>query len=171
MEYRIHAPGLGYHAMDRVAAFGAAARLAMQAPRIKDLRFAQLNRLILQPQDALCDVLICADDGNNGWTPRLWAVYAQFDAQNEGAYVRDPSQPIGLGAWRSGDRLWMLHLVAPTGYSVDLHLLLQKLFAGRTARSLSPRSHLLGQRLVIWRGKGCTTTGARRFWADRPIPA
>lgn len=170
MEHLIHAPGLGHNAMDRMEAFGAAAWLAMQAPRVKDLRLAQLNRLILQPQDALCDVLICADDGN-GWTPRLWAAYAQFDALHEATYFRDPSQPIGRQAWRSGDRLWMLHLVAPSGYSRDLHRLLQELFAGRAARSLSPRSHLHGQRLVVWCGKGCSTTDARQFWANRPLQA
>lgn len=170
MKYLIHAPGLGHRAMDTVSAFGSAVWLAMQARRVMDLRLAQLNRLILQPQQSLCDVLICEDDGH-GLTPRLWAAYAQFDAQHERAYVRDPSQPLNPDAWNSGERLWMLHLVAPLGFSRDLHRLLQGLFEGCTARSLSPRSHLRGQRLVIWRGQGCSTTDAQHFWADRPIQA
>lgn len=170
MKYIVHAPGLGYRAMDTVSAFGSAVWLAMQARRVMDLRLAHLNRLILQPQQALCDVLICEDDGHR-LTPCLWAAYAQLDALHESAYVRDPSQPLSPGAWNSGDRLWMLHLVAPLGFGRDLQRLLQGLFEGCTARSLSPRGHLSGQRIVVWRGQGCCTTEAQRFWAERPIQA
>lgn len=170
MKYLIHAPGLGRRAMDTVSAFDSAVWLAMHARRIMDLRLIQLNRLVLQPQQALCDVLICEDDGH-GLTPRLWAVYAQFDALHEGAYVRDSSQPLSPGAWNSGERLWILDLVAPLGYSREIHRILRDLFAGCTARSLSPRSHLQGQRLVVWRGRGCSSTEAQRFWAARPIQA
>lgn len=130
MNQLIHAPGLGHPAMDRVAAFGAAVWLAMQAPRIGELQLALLDQLILQPQQAQRDVLICRQDGH-GWPPQLWAAYAQFDASAERAYVRDPSRCPAPGAWASGDRLWMLHLIAPQNYSPDLHRRQQALFASR----------------------------------------
>jgi cytolysin-activating lysine-acyltransferase len=162
---------MGRIGMDATAAFGAAVWLAMQAPKVKDLLLHQLNQLVLQPQAAGCEVLISSPDAEGKWRPRLWLAYAYLSAEFEREYVLDPSMPLPPQAWHSGDRLWLLHVIAPNGFEQELRRTLRELFAAHSARSLSPHSRWSGQRLVVWRGFGCSRTDTIEFWRQRPILA
>jgi hemolysin-activating ACP:hemolysin acyltransferase len=170
MSYLIHAPGLGQSSMEHTAAFGAAVWLAMQAPKVRDLALHQLERLVLQPQSAASFVLLSKPEGS-GWKPHAWMSYAHLDATHEKNHVANPAAPLPDSAWHSGDRLWILHLIAPCGYELDTHRQVQALFANRTARTLSPRSFMLGQRVNIWRGANCPAQDAHAYWQQRPILA
>lgn len=171
MSHLIHAPGMGRTTMESSAAFGAVVWLAMQAPRVHELPLHQLNRLVLQPQAAGCEVLISSEDGNGTWRPRLWLSYAHLSAEFERDYVRDPSMPLPAQAWHSGDRLWLMHLIAPDGFERMLLRTVRNVFAKRCARSLSPRSRWSGQRVMVWCGSGCSPADAKDFWRHRPILA
>jgi hemolysin-activating ACP:hemolysin acyltransferase len=171
MKYLIHAPGMGRTEMDAATALGLAAWLAMQAPKVKDLAVHQLNQLLLQPQIAQSDVLIAKADGDGRWVPSLWLSYAHFSAEFERDYMQNPSLPIPSSAWASGDRLWGLNLLAPSAFDQTLLRLLQDLFAGKSLRSISPVSHRMGQRVVIWRGSDCSRIDAKKYWQERPILA
>ena len=170
MKCLVQAPGLGHTVMEPTAAFGAAVWLAMQAPKVCDLALHQLERLILSPQDASSYVLLSLPDGQ-GWKPHVWLSYAEMDPLHEKRYVANPAAALPAQAWRSGDRLWMLHLIGPHGYDLETHRQVRTLFANRTARTLSPRSHLLGQRVCVWRGAQCAPSMAQAYWQQRPILA
>lgn len=171
MKYLVHAPGLGHAQLQPPEAFGAAVWLAMQAPKVKNLALHQLSQLVLQPQAAHSDILVMSLDQSGKWQPRLWLAYAQMSAEHERDYVRNPSVPLPAQAWHSGDRLWLLHLIAHPQYDHALHQVLQDLFTQRSARSLSPDSHRNGQRIVTWRGTDCNHTQAQTYWQQRPILA
>lgn len=171
MDCRIHAPGLGHQEMDSTAAFGAAVWLAMQAPKVKDVALHQLNGLVLQPQTAQSDVLISRSDGSGGWRPHLWLAYARLSAEAERDYARNPALILPQSAWQSGDRLWLVHIIAPLGFDSQMFKILRRLFAAQTARSLSPSSHWRGQQVLVWRGAQCTLQDATNYWRQRPIEA
>lgn len=171
MKYLIHAPGLGHMGMEAAAALGAAVWLAIQSPRVKDMAVHQLNQVLLQPQAAGCHVLIASEDAQGGWTPCVWLAYAQMNAQFERDYMRNPSLPLPASAWQSGDRLWLLHLLAPNGFNPSLKKMLKDLFAGRSARHLNPDAYRVGQRVLISRGAGCSRTEAKHYWQERSILA
>ena len=170
MTFLVHAPGLGRSVMDSAAAFGAAVSLAMSAPKAKHLAVYELEQIILQPQTAQSHVLV-AKQVSGSWSPIAWLAYANLSAEYERTYMRNPNQPLPTSAWRSGDRLWALNLIAAAGYASELRPVLKNLFASRTARSLSPHSYSRGQKVVVWRGSGCTQSDAKQFWRQRPILA
>ena len=170
MTYLIHAPGLGHDTLDEMAALGAGLWLGMQAGRTQALRLDECKQVFLAPQLAQRFVLIMRKT-TRGYTPALWLSYAHFNAHNEALYVANPAQAIAEQASQSGDRLWFLHLMAQGEISQPVKNLLRQLFTNQTARSLSPRSHISGQRVVLWRGKEVGLATARAFWSARPILA
>ncbi len=168
MGYLIHAPAMGRSTMEATAAFRAVIWLAMQAPKVKKLARRQLNQLVLQPQAAGCEVLVSSEDGQGTWKPRLCRSYANLSAVFERQYVRDPYMPLLPKAWHSGDRLWLIHPIVPNSFAATLRRTIQDLFSERSARSLSPRSRWSGQKLLIWRGTGCSRVNAMEFRRQRP---
>jgi cytolysin-activating lysine-acyltransferase len=138
--------------MDATAAFGAVIWLAMQAPEVKDLMLHRLNQLVLQPPTAGCEMPISIPDAEGKWRPRLWLAYAHLSAEFERDYVRAPSMLVPPQAWHSGDRLWLMHVIAPNGFEQELRRTPQDLFAARSARSLSPIARGLGD--GWWLGVG-----------------
>ena len=170
MTFLIHAPGLGHNAMDEMAAFGAAMWLGMQAKRSRMLRLEQCAHFFLDPQLAK-SYLLLASTSPQGYIPLLWLAYARFDPKSEADYIHDPDKPFAPHVWDSGDRLWFLHLVAQGTLSRCVKNTLRTLFAHQTARSLSPRSHIRGSTVMVWRGDHVTHHQAHHFWQQRPITA
>lgn len=170
MTFLVHAPGLGHNTIDSMAALGAGMWLGIQAKRAKGLRLEQCKQVFLDPQQANCFVLI-ASKTMQGYRPVLWLSYAIFDANAEADYVAYPDQAIPQQSWNAGDRLWFLHLIAQGQISQPVKSVLREIFAHRTARSLSPRSHFSGQKIMLWRGNAMDLQAVRVFWAARPILA
>lgn len=171
MDYLIHAPGLGYQTMSFTESFGAAVWLAMQSHKVKDIALHHLNGLILQAKEAHSEVLICLKDDKGGWTPHLWLSYARLSAEVEKELIRNPSVFLQSDQFHSGDRLWALYLIAPLGFDRRLILILKQLFAGHSARGLSPNSHWRGLQVLIWRAWGCSQAQSLAYWKQRPLLA
>lgn len=170
MTYLVHAPGFGRPLLDGMAELGAALWLGMQAPKVRELRLGQCHQVFVQAQLAQTSVLVVSQHPG-GWTPTLWLAYAALSPSHEAQYVRNPAQALPQDAWHSGDRLWLMHLVAHKTFTPEALGVVRDLFKGRTARTLSPRSHRFGQKVLICRGRGVRLSDARRYWQSRPILA
>jgi hemolysin-activating ACP:hemolysin acyltransferase len=168
MTFLIHAPGLGHNTMDEMAAFGAAMWLGMQAKRSRELQLDQCTQFFLDPHLAK-SYLLLASTSTQGYIPLLWLAYARFSPQCEAKYIQDPDAPLVPNEWNSGDRLWFLHLAAQGNLSPSVKSTLRSLFSRQTARSLSPRSHIRGPAVMVWRGDQVSPSQAHTFWAQRPI--
>jgi hemolysin-activating ACP:hemolysin acyltransferase len=171
MSIFVHAPGLGIHAVDDMAALGGAMWIGLHSPLVHELSLHQCHQLFLTPQMAKAYVLLGSAQSHGGWTPMLWLAFAALDAHHEAQYVRHPDRALDGGAWNSGDRLWLIHLITCAKLTPEMVDVLAQLFEGRTARSLSPSSHRLGQTIRVWRGRGVSSQEANSYWKRRPILA
>ena len=70
--------------------------------------------------------------------PLAFASWAFLNEETEKRMVAGKGR-IGPGAWTSGDRLWLMDLIAPFGGREDaLKELKTAVFPGRTIKSLQP---------------------------------
>jgi cytolysin-activating lysine-acyltransferase len=91
---------------DTLRLYGDAFFVAMRSPRHAHLPLAAL-REALEPPLLLGQVHVFRFDG----IPRGFFTWALFSAEAERRYIRGGS--LTAGNWRSGDRLWIVDLVAP----------------------------------------------------------
>lgn len=145
----------------------AALRLARQAGEAHRAHAVPPQCQLVEPILAGTYVLISEWQGAGHWLPVGWLAYALLDAEAEWRHVSCPSQTPLPSDWDRGDRLWLMHWIAAPGHSLRLRPVVRHLFHNMTARSLDPRT----QRVITWRGEGCTAREALAFWQQRPVHA
>lgn len=163
--FRVQAPGLVGDPLCSRAALDAALSLVRRHREASSLSAAAMHCMMVEPILAGTYVLISTQQTSGAWRPVGWLTYALFDADAEDRYVNNPARFIQPADWNKGDRLWMLHWIAEPGETHRLLPMVRQLFAGLTARSL-PRHGRDG--LTTWRGQGCSSQEATKFWQRRP---
>ncbi|MDF3823168.1 toxin-activating lysine-acyltransferase [Leptospira sp. 96542] len=168
--YEWEAPRLGRPGANPAQTLGAAVWLWMQVGRYGHLSLQGLRSHLYAPLQsghyALATRLL--PDGQR--EPAALAIFARLSAQAEARYIEQPSQPLPVPDWESGDRFWIISWVAPRGDALHLTRELRRLLAGVPTRSLYHRGvQRGGQRLNHWNGAGLSPQTARQWWGDRPI--
>lgn len=164
---RVQAPHFSGEPICPTSALHAALGLARRADGVLRHGVAIAPCQIIEPILAGTYVLISEEHDPGQWLPVGWLAYALFDADAERRHLNDPAQALMPKDWVRGDRLWMVHWMASSGYTRSLVPLLQRLFVNLTARSLDRHS----ERIVTWRGLHCSPLEASKFWSQRPLLA
>ena len=119
--------------LDKVSAVGHATWLMSQSSVHKHLFITDIEWLLLPPIAAGQFRLWRKDN-----MPLAFASWAFLNEETERRMVEGKGR-IGPGAWTSGDRLWLMDLIAPFGGREDaLKELKSVVFPGRTIKSLQP---------------------------------
>ena len=164
--FRMQAPGLVGEPLSPGAVLDAVLSLARRNGEAPCLSAAAMHCMMVEPILAGTYVLISMRQAAGAWQPVGWLAYALFDADAESRYIHDPARFIQPADWSRGDRLWMLHWIAEPGHTRRLLPVARQLFGHLTARSL-PRHG--ADRLTTWRGPGCSSEEATKFWQRRPV--
>lgn len=99
--------------------------------------------------------------------PVFYLAWASLSEEAERQYLTRPPQCLAATDWTSGDRLWVLDLIAPFGHTWRLRsLILRRLFPGWCARALHHRGDEKGLRVIQFHGLAVTPPEAR-FWFEQ----
>ena len=119
--------------LDKVSAMGHAVWLMTQSPVHKHLFISDLEWLLMPPIASGQFRLWRKDN-----MPLAFASWAFLSEETEQRMIAG-QQRLAPGAWNSGDRLWLMDLIAPFGGKEEaLQELKEKVFPGRTIKSLQP---------------------------------
>lgn len=123
----------GQRPLDKISAVGHAVWLMSQSALHKHLFVTDIEWLLLPPIAAGQFRLWRKDN-----MPLAFASWAFLNEETENRMVEGKGR-IGPGAWTSGDRLWLMDLIAPFGGKEEaLKELKTVVFPGRTIKSLQP---------------------------------
>lgn len=87
-----------------------------------------------------------------GSAPLAFVSWA-FVGEEEDRQLRNGKLRLAPKDWKSGDRVWVIDVVAPFGSAKELlRGLLDEVFAGRTVMQLVPRRDGTGMDPVEWKG-------------------
>lgn len=119
--------------LDKISAMGHAVWLMTQSAPHKHLFITDLEWLLM-PAIAAGQFRLWRKDN----LPLAFASWAFLNEETEKRMIAG-NQRLGPGAWTSGDRLWLMDLIAPFGGKEEaLKELKEKVFPGRTIKSLQP---------------------------------
>lgn len=164
---RVQAPHFSGEPICPTSALHAALGLARRVDSVPCQIASVASCQIIEPILAGTYVLISEEHEPGQWLPVGWLAYALFDADAERRHLKNPAQPLMPKDWSRGDRLWMVHWMASSGYTRRLVPLLQRLFVNLTARSLDRHTGCI----VTWRALHCSPQEASKFWRQRPVLA
>ena len=119
--------------LDKISAVGHAVWLMTQSPLHKHLFITDMEWLLLPPVAAGQFRLWRKDN-----LPLAFASWAFLNEETEQRMIAGQNR-LAPGAWKSGDRLWLMDLIAPFGGKEEvLKELKEQVFPGRTIKSLQP---------------------------------
>ena len=124
---------------------GQVAWLMMQSPAHKHLFFADMEWLVM-PALMLKQFRVFRKDN----TPVALATWAYLDEESE-ARITDNVRRLRPGDWKSGDRLWLIDLIAPFGGNDQvLKELREQVFKDKKIKTLQPAPDGKGMAVVEW---------------------
>ena len=119
--------------LDKISAVGHGVWLMTQSPIHKHLFIADLEWMLLPPIAAGQFRLWRKDN-----LPLAIATWGFLNEEAEQRLIAGKGR-LAPGAWKSGDRLWLMDLIAPFGGKDDaLKELRTVVFAGKTIKTLQP---------------------------------
>lgn len=105
-------------------------------------------------------------------SPIFYVAWANFDAENEEAYLQNYNLSLTPAGWNSGDRTWILFIVAPFGdLSAGYDWMKKNLFVGiPEVRFLYHQGKKRGTRILCKRGKGVSASEAYAWHKKHLLP-
>ena len=176
MTLRLISPALGHPPQSEAQVLGAVTWLLMHSALHSDLPLRMLAGQVVPAVQAGQYILlsqrpIAADGQTATETPAAWAAWANFGAIAEACYLSDHMAGMQVEQWRSGDRMWFIHWVAPFGHTRVLRRALLDYMPDCCARSLNHRGAERGMRVNTYHGKNIPPEKARQWWRQRPMLA
>jgi len=159
IDWEFEAPWLQSERGRPEAALGAAVWLWMHDPRHRRESLQDMEHRLLAPIEAgqylLARQRRAASSAIDApQRPMALLLFARFDEKAESRYLAAPSQKIAMRDWQSGDRLWLIHWVAPFGHTTNLREPVMRLLAGREAKSFCQPRQGTGTsartRILLW---------------------
>lgn len=158
------APGQIPGQWQETTAFGAAVWLFMHSPQHVDAPLHALQRLLLPAIRSRQFVLLF-----EGQKPVAYAAWARFSSEAEQRYITAHPATMPEEDWTSGQRYWLLDVIAPFGHIRPLTRVLQQLLAGHCVRSLYHKGDITGLRVMQFRAAMVTPQAARRWYDQHPL--
>lgn len=161
----ISAPRLTSEPFSEVEALGAATWLWMQSGTHSPLPVGSLATLLL-PAIKRGQFVLASQQG----VPVFYMGWASLSQEAESRYVKNPAYTMPLSDWNSGDRIWILDWVAPSGHTYAMRqFILTRLFPDRCFRSLYHRGTEKGLRVVQWHGSALLPAESEHWSKANPV--
>ncbi len=129
-------PKTGQRPPDIGTALGRAVLLLMSQPAYRHLFLADLEWMLLPP--ILLNQYRLFSTGGRIMAFAAWATLSEAVE----ARINAPNQRLSPAEWKSGDNLWLIHLVAPFGHGeAVLKELRETVFAGKSFKMHRPRGN------------------------------
>lgn len=135
-------------------AFGAAVWLFMHSPQHVDAPLHTLQNLLLPAIRSRQFVLLF-----RGEKPVAYAAWARFSTEAEQRYLTAHPATMPEQDWASGQRYWLLDVIAPFGHIRQLTRVLRQLLAGHCVRSLYHKGDATGLRVMQLASLMCHSRG------------
>ncbi len=173
---RLISPVLGHPPQSEAQVLGAVTWLLMNSARHSGLTLRMLAGQVVPAVQTGQYILLGqrpagADGETAAETPIAWVAWANFGAVAEACYLSDHMADIHVDGWRSGDRMWFIHWVAPFGHTSALRRAVLDYMPDSCARALHHRGIERGTRVNTYRGKNISPERARQWWRQRPMLA
>lgn len=158
------APKLNACHFNEAEVLGSVVWLWMQTPKFRDLPLHTLPALLLPVIKSRQFILAIENE-----QPVFYLSWAEFDEEAEHNYLTNLPITIKPEEWTSGDRTWILDVVAPFGHGNLTRELRSGLMSSMCMRSLYHRPGNNGAKLMQFRGKSVAPDVAQQWFLDRPI--
>lgn len=161
----ILAPGLMEQSWSEAEALGSAVWLWMHSATHRNFPLHTLSALLL-PAIKHRQFVLASEAGR----PVFYLAWANLSAEAEQRYLQNHPIHMPDQDWNSGERMWVLDLVAPFGHARKLVRLLQRQqFANRLMRTLYHRGEERGMRIKTFQGIAVLPEEARMWFAAHPV--
>lgn len=166
MDQDVHiiAPALTGQTVDEAFVLGSAVWLWMHSPMHRETPLLALQDVLLPAIKQRQFVMVFENN-----RPVFYLSWASLNEETEARYLQKDVMHLSTDEWASGDRLWFIDWVAPSGHTrLMQNWVRSRLFAGRfCARSLYHKPG--GKRIQTIRGLAVLPAVARAWFDDHPV--
>lgn len=160
------APRLNHCVFNEAEMLGSIVWLWMQSDFHNTIQLKDLPALLLPAIKSRQFIVAIKEE-----KPVFYLSWANLSAEAESRYINHVATDMPLEDWDSGDRMWVLDIVAPFGNikTIISLLLSDGLLSSKCWRTLYHKGDKTGLIIKEFKGRHLSRTAVRNWFSQRPI--